>query len=117
MIIFKYKNVGKEPATKLNYQIFLGKMSLQEYRSIDATKTKIKMLMHGVTCDSFSPNIEGAAIYPGQHATPQVEFKKDLVEQINAPDGYAVVVACLVYETLHETHRTKFCGIISQPAS
>jgi hypothetical protein len=115
IVIFNYENVGHEPATKINFKVFPRKMSLQEYRSIGSTKEIIKTLMHGEACDSFGTNKEGPAIYPGQHSAFQIPFEKDLVEQINAPNGYAVVVACLVYETLRETHRSRFCGIISQP--
>lgn len=109
---FSYENVGKEPATKTAIELFPGTITLEEYRNKQSTAGVVRALMNGVSCDSVQPDPNGAAIYPDQKPGYVIGFAQPLVEQVNGANHYALVVGCLVYETLGDTHRSKFCGIL-----
>ena len=72
--------------------------------------------MKGKNYKDFSPLANGVAIYPGQTRGQTILFDKELVEKINSSNGYAIVAGCLVYDTLHKRHFSRFCGIISRPS-
>lgn len=110
-VAFIYKNVGRGPAVEISIPIFWDAITLDTYRSKEKTQAIIARLMGGKACRSFSANQDGPAIFPGQEASVVIGFNKATAEKINKGQ-YAFVTGCLIYNTLKETHRTKFCMIL-----
>jgi nitrogen fixation-related uncharacterized protein len=104
-VSFRYENVGKEPAMKVNFVPVWDVVSLEEYRNSDKTLAHIEKLMKGVDCKQLSWNENGMTVFPEQKPGFRMGFEKSLVEKINAKNNqYAFVAGCLVYETLGDRH-------------
>jgi hypothetical protein len=117
--VFRYDNVGREPATKVNLAIRLDVIPQSDFRNKQIL-TKIFMTKIGYeNCKSIKPDEDGPTVYPGGEPKITMPLSGDKILQITGDaEGkikkthYAIIFGCFVYRTIHETHWSSVCKIL-----
>ena len=110
-VTLRYENVGREPATRINIVIDPSTIKVDDFRNEQVMAATIRSVL-GDRCESVLPDPNGIAVFPGSSLGAVIGFDSELVEKINSRKYYALVVGCLVYQTLKDSHRSKFCVIL-----
>ncbi len=115
-IKFSFANMGKEPATNTNEILSVDIIAVEDFRRDAALKAKIWEMLDNRNCESFDPEPEGRAIFPGLPRGDTIDIKAGKAKKaIGNSTHYTLVAGCLVYRTVNDTHRTKFCSILVPP--
>ncbi len=116
-VTLRLENIGKEPAINTAEVVGTEALPIDDFRNEEVLGAIIQKMLDGRTCDSIPINPNGRAIFPGGTPAIVVGFEEEKVIKINKRTHYALVAGCFVYETMNETHRTRFCGILEPPAA
>jgi hypothetical protein len=116
-IAFRFENVGKEPAARINEQVFVDVIDWQKFDDKEFMLANIKRLLGGHDCESFEPNLVGRAVFPTKSAGQTIDLEAERIGGVlkDPPTHYTLVTGCLIHRTVASTHRTKFCSILVAP--
>lgn len=113
-ITFRYENVGRDPAVKINAKIVPNVIiTYDQFRSPTATDALIRRI--GVRdCMSIPLDPNGSAAFPHQNLGLTLRFDQTQTEKIKTRDHqYAFIAGCVVYETMNEIHWSEVCEILA----
>jgi hypothetical protein len=108
----RFENVGKEPALKLNEQIYPVALPMSSWNHPSLMLEAIRKKTGYDKCDSIPLNPNGRTVWPGAKPAQIVGFSKEETAKINARTHYAMLAGCVIYETLHTRHQTEVCVIL-----
>lgn len=111
-----FQNIGKEPAIETNEQIRTDIIETNKWGDEAFLRAKVREMLDNRSCKNFDPSSDGRAIFPGTNPARYIDLEEDkAIKASRDQTHFALVVACFVYRTVSEIHRSRFCGVLAPP--
>ena len=114
-LLLRLENVGKGPAVKTNELVIATTVKKGDLFDEAVILKTIRDSLAGRECENIPVDPKGRAIYPGGTPGRVLALTDPQVAKVNAGSDFALVIGCIVYQTLEERHYTKLCMIAEPP--